>query len=283
MLVLKIGGAAGVDSSAVLDDLARLVSHGRRAVLVHGGSHEANQLGEALGHPPRFVTSASGHTSRLTDERTLEIFLMATALVNRRLVAGLQARGVNAVGLSGIDGALLPTKRKEVLRIVENGRVRIVRDDRTGRPTGANAMLLRTLMAAGHVPVIAPVGLSGHGEPLNVDGDRAAAAVAGALGATSLVLLTAVPGVLREFPDEASLIRRVPIEGLNDLAELAGGRMKKKVLGAREALRAGVRRVIIAGTTGDTPLCDALAGRGTVIGAPPESAPSPRPMVPLQS
>lgn len=272
MLVIKIGGAAGVDSRAVLDDLARLVSHGRQAVLVHGGSHAANQLGEALGHPPRFVTSASGHTSRLTDERTLDIFLMATALVNRRLVAGLQARGVNAVGLSGIDGALLPAERKEVLRIVENGRSRIVRDDRTGRPTGANALLLRTLLAAGYLPVIAPVGLSSRGEPLNVDGDRAAAAVAGALGATTLVLLTAVPGVLRAFPDEASLIRHVPVEGLHELAELAGGRMKKKVLGAREALRAGVRRVVIAGTTGETPLRDALAGRGTVIGALPEPA-----------
>ncbi|MEE8468409.1 MAG: [LysW]-aminoadipate kinase [Planctomycetota bacterium] len=283
MLVLKIGGAAGVESRTVLDDLARLVSHGRQAVLVHGGSHAANQLGEALGHPPRFVTSVSGHTSRLTDERTLEIFLMATALVNRRLVAGLQARGVNAVGLSGIDGALLPTQRKEVLRIVENGRSRIVRDDRTGRPTGANAMLLRTLLGAGYLPVIAPVGLSSRGEPLNVDGDRAAAAVAGALGATTLVLLTAVPGVLRAFPDEASLIRHVPVEGLHELAELAGGRMKKKVLGAREALRAGVRRVVIAGTTGETPLRDALAGRGTVIGAPPDATAPPEPMAPLRS
>ncbi len=283
MLVLKLGGAAGIDSSAVLDDLARLVSHGRHVVLVHGGSDEATRLGEALGCPPRFVTSASGQTSRLTDKRTLDVFLMATALVNRRLVAGLQARGVNAVGLSGLDGALLPAKRKEVLRIVENGRVRIVRDDLTGRPTGANAMLLRTLLAGGFVPVIAPVGISARGEPLNIDGDRAAAAVAGALGATTLVLLTAVPGVLREFPDEASLIRHVPVEGLDELAELAGGRMKKKVLGAREALRAGVRRVVIAGTTGETPICDALAGRGTVIGARPEPVRSNHRTSPLRS
>lgn len=129
-LVVKVGGARGVNFSAVCRDVARLVEEGRRMVLVHGGSAEANALGEALGHPPRFVVSPSGYTSRYTDRRTLEIFMMAVnGKVNSLLVEQLQALGVNALGLSGLDGRLIRARRKAVLRIVENGKQKVLRDD----------------------------------------------------------------------------------------------------------------------------------------------------------
>jgi len=267
MHVVKIGGAANVDVDAACADVAALVREGERLVLVHGGSDAATRLGEALGHPPRFVTSPSGHTSRLTDERTLEIFVMATAALNRRIVSGLQARGVDAFGLSGIDGRALRARRKEAIRVVEDGRVRLVRDDWTGTPESANAVLLGSLLDAGHTPVLAPIGMGAGGEALNVDGDRAAALVAAALRARSLVLLTAVPGLLRAFPDEGSLVRRLAADEIEDAIEWAGGRMKKKVLAAREALAGGVERVVIAGSGGSRPLRDALDGGGTHIEA----------------
>jgi acetylglutamate/LysW-gamma-L-alpha-aminoadipate kinase len=266
MNVIKMGGAAGVSGEHLAADVAELVRAGRRLVLVHGGSDETNRLAAELGHPPRFVTSVSGHTSRLTDRRTLEIFLMATALVNRTLVERLQGLGVNALGLSGIDGRLLEGTRKEAIRVVENGRQRVVRDDWTGKPERVNTALLATLCDAGYVPVVAPLAVSAKGEPLNVDGDRAAALVASALGAETLVVLTNVPGVLRAFPDEASLIPHVPASALEDVTGLAEGRMKKKLLGASEALAGGVRRVVIADGRREAPLSAALAGQGTVIG-----------------
>src|SRR5687768_8141009 len=107
MIVVKIGGAAGVDAERICANVAALWRDGRRMVLAHGGSDETNRLAEQLGTPARFVTSASGHTSRLTDRNTLEIFMMATAAINRRLVERLQGLGVNALGLSGIDGRLI--------------------------------------------------------------------------------------------------------------------------------------------------------------------------------
>src|SRR5512133_2339614 len=157
MLVMKVGGAASVNFDAICSDLATLWREGRRMVVMHGGSDETTRLSQALGHPPRVVTSVSGHTSRVTDRRTLEIFMMATGLVNRRLVEGLQAEGVHAVGLSGLDGALIEARRKEAIRVVENGRQRILRDDWTGTPERVNVSLLWSLLDAGYLPVIAPV------------------------------------------------------------------------------------------------------------------------------
>jgi len=274
--VIKIGGAANVDVSATCRDVAVLVGEGRRLVLVHGGSGDTNRLAEELGHPPRFVTSPSGHTSRLTDRRTLEIFIMATAALNRRIVAELQGLGVNAVGLSGLDGRLLEAERKAAIRVVENGRVRIVRDDWTGKPNRVNSGLLRMLSEAGYLPVIAPVAISAVGEPLNIDGDRGAALIASELRVDTLALLTGVPGVLRDFPDESTLIPHISLAELAGATEAVEGRMKKKLLGAREALDAGVRRVVIAGTSGDSPVRSALDGVGTVIGAAHDASSAPK-------
>src|SRR5690606_31241836 len=133
MIVVKIGGAEGVGHDRVCEDAAALVASGERVVLVHGGSHETNTLAERLGRPAQFVTSPSGHTSRRTDAETLGIFQMAcVGKVNKAIVLELQRRGVNAVGLSGLDGALWRGRRKAAIRVVEDGVTRVLRDDYTG-------------------------------------------------------------------------------------------------------------------------------------------------------
>ncbi|MBX7222760.1 MAG: [LysW]-aminoadipate kinase [Blastocatellia bacterium] len=266
MMVVKLGGAAGIGLETLCDDVAQLRRDKRRLVLVHGGSDETNRLAEQLGHPSRFVTSISGHTSRVTDRRTLEIFMMATAAINRRLVEQLQARGVNAVGLSGLDGRVIQARRKEAIRVIENGRQRIIRDDWTGTPERINAGLLTTLLDLDLVPVLAPLGISESGEALNLDGDRAAAVIAAGLKAETLILLTNVPGLLRNFPDQTSLIHHIPQGEIESFAQFAEGRMRKKVLGAAEALRAGVRRVVIGDARQPAPVSAAMDGQGTVIG-----------------
>jgi acetylglutamate/LysW-gamma-L-alpha-aminoadipate kinase len=266
LLVVKAGGAEGVDFSAICTDAAGLLAQGQRLVLVHGGSAEASALGEALGWPPRFITSPSGYTSRYTDRRTLEIFSMAVnGKLNTLLVEGLQALGVNAIGLSGLDGRLLAATRKDTIQSIENGKRKVIRDDYTGRIETVNAGLLRLLLEAGYTPVIAPLAASGKGEALNVDADRAAAMIAAALRANALLLLTAVPGLMRSFPDESTLVDRLPREHLAGAVAFAQGRMKKKILGAQEALDGGAGRVIIADGRVQQPISAALAGRGTVI------------------
>lgn len=267
MIVIKVGGSKGIDLDAVCTDVAALIAEGRQIVLVHGGSHETNVLSERLGHPPRFVTSVSGYTSRYTDRETLEIFAMAYAgKVNKLIVERLQRLGVNALGLSGVDGRLLEGPRKGAIKIVdEEGRRRVLRDDYTGKVERVNSDLVRVLLAHGYTPVIAPLAISYEGEAINVDGDRAAAALAVALGAETLIILSNVPGLLRQFPDESSLIPHIPKERLEEFAPFAEGRMKKKVLGAGEALEQRVRQVIFADGRVERPVQRALEGKGTVI------------------
>jgi len=266
MIVVKIGGSQGVNLDAVCADAAGLIQQGQKIVLVHGGSAETNVISEQLGHPPRFVTTATGFTSRYTDRATLEIFAMVTSgKINTLLVERMQRFGVNALGLSGVDGRLMVAQRKDAIRIIENGRKLLLRDDYTGKIEQVNRGLLDMLMGAGYTPVIAPLALSTQGDALNVDADRAAAMVAGAVNAEALMILTNVPGLMRSFPDESTLITNLPKNGLEAALSFAEGRMKKKVVGASEALNLGVPKVIFSDGRTEHPLLDALAGKGTII------------------
>ncbi len=267
MLVIKVGGNSELDTKAICEDVATLVKQGQTMILVHGGSHETNVISERLGKPPRFVTSPSGFQSRYTDRATLEIFAMVAAgKVNTLLVEWLQQLGVNAFGLSGLDGRLLEGKRKSALRIVENGKRKVLRGEYSGKIERVNAGLLRTLLEAGYVPVVAPLAISHQGEALNVDGDRVAAAIGSALKAEKVIILSNVPGLLRDVSDEDSLITHIPPAQMEEyLDRYADGRMKKKLLGAMEALNDGVSQVIIADGRVAKPVQRALEGEGTVI------------------
>src|SRR5260221_13942253 len=200
VLVVKIGGSAGTTTTNILDEIALYINSGNRVVLLHGRSDLTNTLSQRLGHPVRMITSPGGMVSRYTDSETLSIFAMAVAgQVNTELVALLQQRGVNALGLAGVDGRLLLARRKAVVRsVTPEGRVLLLRDDYTGQIEHVNEALLMQLFDAGYTPVIAPLALSQDGERLNVDGDRAAAAVAAALHAEALVIMTNVPGLLAD-------------------------------------------------------------------------------------
>jgi acetylglutamate/LysW-gamma-L-alpha-aminoadipate kinase len=268
MIVVKIGGTTGVNIDAVIADVAAQVKAGQQLIVVHGGSGETNAISEQLGHPPRFVTAVSGFTSRYTDRATLEIFAMVTSgKINTILVEKLQQAGVNAFGLSGVDGRLMVARRKDSIRIVdaERGRQRILRDDYTGKIESVNGGLLHLLLDAGYVPVVAPLAISPEGVALNVDADRAAAMVAGAVQAEQLIILSNVPGLMRQFPDESTVIARIDKAKVEQSLDFAEGRMKKKVLGASEALQLGVGQVVFADGRIERPIESALAGKGTVI------------------
>jgi acetylglutamate/LysW-gamma-L-alpha-aminoadipate kinase len=255
MIVLKIGGSEGINYDYIADDIAVLVKQGQPLLVTHGGSALTNQVAEQLGHPPQFVTSVSGFTSRRTDRRTLEIFEMVyCGQVNKGLVEKLQTRGVNAVGLSGLDGRIWEGLRKGAIKVIQNGRKRV------------NTTLLQTLLDAGTLPVLTPPAASYDGEAINVDGDRAAAATAAAFQAEALIILSNVPGLLEKFPDESSLIRHIPTGKIDQFMSVAEDRMNKKVMGAQEALAQGIGRIIFADGRVEQPVRRAMAGQGTVIG-----------------
>ena len=185
--------------------------------------------------------------------------------VNTNLVSQLQSIGVNAIGLNGLDGQLIRAERKSAIISVENGKRRVIRDDFTGKISGINDRLINTLLSSGYLPVVAPLAISPQGEPLNVDADRAAAEISSVLKADKLLLLTAVPGLMKDFPDEDTLIPHIKRSQLDTSLEYAQGRMKKKVLGAKEALNGGVGKAIISDGRVSNPITGALNGNGTVI------------------
>lgn len=264
MKVIKVGGGRGIDYAAFCQDL----SQHEDFVLVHGGSALLNEVSEKLGHPPRFVTSVSGHQSRLTDRRTLELFNMVYAgHTNKMIVEHLQRLGVNAVGLTGLDGRLAQGRQKGALKIIENGKKVVLRGDHSGTIQTINTHLLRLLLEGGYVPVLTPPAISTEGVAINVDGDRFAGQVAVALQARTLLLLSNVPGLLKTLEDESSLITRIAFDQIDaHIEHVAKGRMKKKLLGAKEALSGGVGKVILGDARGANPVSAALAGQGTVIG-----------------
>ncbi len=261
MMVVKVGGAEGINYDLVLKDLAGY----KNVVLVHGGSSELNKISTRLGRPPKMVTSASGYESRRTDKETLEIFNMVyCGKMNKTIVEKLQQLGVNAVGLSGIDGRLLVGKRKNII-IVENGKKKIIRDDYTGKIEEVNVELIRLLLDNGFMPVISPPALSRNNEAINVDGDRVAAIMASSLKAEVLVILSNTPGLLKDVDDEKSLVREIKKENIDDYLQFAQRRMKKKIMGAIEALEQGVGKVIFGDARIENPISKALEGQGTVI------------------
>src|ERR1700716_3375506 len=186
--VIKAGGSAGVDRDSVADLVAD-VARSDEIVLVHGASAETDKLQAAFGHPIETIFSPSGHQSRRTDRRTLELFAMAALGVENFLyVEKLQARGVDAVGLSGLSRRLLVAERK-AMRSVKDGKTVIPRDDFTG--------------------VV---------KALNVDGDRVAARIAVAIDADALLILTNVAGLLRDVADPASLVAETTLDEAEGLA-----------------------------------------------------------------
>ena len=262
MLVIKIGGAIGTGFENLAEDLKDYKDY----VLVHGGSHEMNVTSAKLGAPPKFVTSVSGHVSRYTDEETLDVLKMVySGKVNKTIVDIMRRNGINAVGLTGLDGGLLKGHRKEAIRIIEGGKRKVLRGDNTGKVEEVNVELFRLLLDNGYVPVVTiPIeGLDGGA--LNADADRAAAAIASSLGAETLVILSNVPGLLRNPEDDSSLINNIPKAQVENFMDYAKKRMKKKLLGASEAIAGGVKIVILGNANLARPLTTALAGTGTVI------------------
>ncbi|MUV49054.1 acetylglutamate/acetylaminoadipate kinase [Haloarcula sp. CBA1122] len=269
-VVIKVGGARAVDPAGALADVASLVADGERVVVVHGGSTKVDETLERLGVEPEYVETPSGVVGRFTDETTMEVFEMAFGHLNTQLVAGLQSEGVDAVGLTGVDGKLLYGPRKSAVRVVEDGKKKIRRGDHSGTIKQVNGDLLETLLGDGYTPVAGPpMAGDDDGEviPVNTDADRSAAAIAGELDA-QLVLLTDVEGVYADPEDPATLIEAVETaadwDALEDAAE---GFMGRKIMAAEEALDGGASEVVVADANAESPILSALDGGGTHVHA----------------
>jgi len=198
MITIKIGGSVVDDlHPSVVADIKKVVEQ-EEVILVHGGGKEVTKVTEQLGKEPRFVVSPGGVKSRYTDLETAEIFTMGmSGRINKTIVRMLQKNGINAVGLSGIDGKIIQADRKNKLIIMnEKGRKQAIDGGYTGKITHVNASLIKSILEQGYTPVISPIAISEESEFLNVDGDRAAANIAGQVKTDKVLFLTNVDGLL---------------------------------------------------------------------------------------
>ena len=258
IVVVKYGGNAMINEELkqqVMEDIVLLNLIGVKIVRVHGGGPEISEMMEKLGKKTEFVNGL-----RVTDAETAEIAQMVlSGKVNKSLVNLLLKKGGNAIGLSGVDGRFIEAEMKDE------------RLGYVGRITNINIDPVTGLFEGGYIPVVATVGCDREGNVYNINGDTAAAYLAGALGAERLIMMTDVDGILRDKDDPTTLISHVTIEEAKELFAqgiIAGG-MIPKVECCIEAISRGVKNVVIMdGRVPHAILMELLTdeGAGTMIG-----------------
>lgn len=265
LIVIKMGGSILKEgaSTDLVTDLKGVLGD-NQIVLVHGGGVEVTEIASKLGKEQKFIISPEGFRSRYTDKETIEIYSMVMAgKLNKQIVLALQSQNIQAVGLSGLDAKILQAERKKrIIEVDQHGRKRVIDGGYTGKITNVNTDIIHFLLQKGYTPIVTPIAISEENEPLNVDGDRTAAVIAGALKADCLILLTDVEGLILKG-------ERIPKIAANEVKEVLsniGAGMSTKVHAGMEALNEGVNQVIITSGKAKNPISSALKHEaGTVI------------------
>ncbi len=266
MIVIKIGGSVvdGLHPSTLAD--IKMIAEKEQLVFVHGGGKEVTSTATKLGKEQKFIVSPGGVRSRYTDKETADIYTMVmSGKINKAIVSMLLRQGIKAVGIAGIDGGVLKAERKKKLVIVnEKGRKMVIDGGYTGKINAVDPALVHSLVSSGYVPVISPIAISEEFDFLNVDGDRAAAYVAGGIKADRVIFITNVNGLMLN----EKLVPSLTLEKAKEILPKIGFGMEKKVLACTEALDMGVGEAIIASGQVDNPISSAIAHTNCTVITP---------------
>jgi [amino group carrier protein]-L-2-aminoadipate 6-kinase len=264
MIVIKIGGGEKINLDTIVSDLKNVKEP---FIIVHGANFMMDMLLKKFQIAKKYYTSSTGQISRATDQKVIDTMYMAyCGYTNKTIVAKCQEYGINAIGLSGIDGSLLTGKRHEAFVALENGKKKVIRDDLTGTVETVNTDLLAALLEKGFIPVITPPILSFEKRVMNTDGDKIAAKIAVAMNAEKLLFLIEAPGFLQDVDDPDMIIPEIQADTIENYLESAKGRMKKKLFMSKWALKNGVKEILIADGRIEKPVTKALTkGGGTII------------------
>ncbi len=262
MVIIKIGGGENIHLEGIVNDLLEFPGP---YLIVHGANALRDQLAEMLGIRKQVLTSVSGYSSVYSDKDALDVLMMAYAgLRNKRIVELCQQRGINAIGLTGLDGQVIQGRRNRGIRVKEGNKIRIVRDF-SGKPRHVNKRLLEWLISEGYVPVLTVPIVDEHGTAINSENDDVVALLQETFRAQTVIQLIEAPGLLAEPHNPATLIPHLsPIE-LVDREKNAQGRMKRKLRALIQLFDHQVQKVIISDGRVEHPLRDAFNEKGTVI------------------
>lgn len=261
MIVIKIGGGEKINIKNIAEDLKNLKDD---IVIVHGGNFLMDEYSKKLGIEKKYLESPKGLKSRYTTGEVIDLmYLTYCGLANKRIVSELQKNGINAIGLSGVDGKIITGKKHDSLLSVVDGKKKVIKDDLTGSVKEVNAELLKNLLELDLVPVVTPPVITEEGVVINVDGDKITAAIAKALSADKLIFFIEAPGIMKDISDDASLVKEISKENFETLSANAEGRMKRKIMEVGKLLETGIKEVIVSDGRIKNPVTFALNGGGT--------------------
>ncbi|MEW5842205.1 MAG: [LysW]-aminoadipate kinase [Bacteroidota bacterium] len=269
MLLIKIGGGKELNLKGIAADLATV---NEKFIIVHGANALRDELALKLGIEKKVVTSLSGYDSVLSDENTIDLMMMAYAGVrNKRIVELLQQNGINAVGLSGVDGKLLQGKRNSGIKVREGGKTLLLRDF-SGKPKSINKQLLDLLLENGYTPVLSVPLIDENNFAINSENDDIVALLQSEFKAEKIISLIEAPGFLLDKNDPSSLVSKMSKSELEAMEQKVEGRMKRKILALRKLFCEGIpsgeggdTTIILSDGRTEHPINDALNGKGTTI------------------
>ncbi len=262
MLLIKIGGGKDLNLVGIVKDLASL---NEKFIVVHGANALRDELAKKLGIEKKVVTSLSGYDSVFSNENTIDLAMMAYAgLKNKRIVELFQQHGVNAVGLSGIDGKVIQGKRNSGIKVREGGKTLLLRDF-SGKPKAINKQLLDLLLDNGYTPVLSVPLIDENNFAINSENDDIITLLQNEFKAEKIISLIEAPGFLLDKNDPTSLVSKISKTELEELEQKVDGRMKRKILALRKLFESGDTTVILSDGRTENPIKDALDGKGTTI------------------
>ncbi len=259
-IIVKIGGGRDINIVEIARGIAELDAP---TIAVLGANAARNALAETLNVPIETLKSVSGYESVYSDSFLIDLIMMTYAgVVRNRFVEACQILGVNAIGLSGMDGRLIQGKRNRGIRIQEKGKT-LIRRDYSGKPDQLNMRLLSWLLEEGFTPVISIPIADAHGVAINAENDNIVTVLHRQLQARRIYQFIEAPGLLADRDDPASLIKSLDSSELEAQEAAASGRMKRKLLALRQLFEQGATEVIIADGRVESPF--AAAEAGTII------------------
>jgi acetylglutamate/LysW-gamma-L-alpha-aminoadipate kinase len=263
--VVKIGGAEGNRLEPLMAEIAERTAGGEKWAVVHGASGVMDKLCAERGVDVRMITSPSGYRSRFVGEKERALFEEAALRFGASIRKILAEFGVEAEQIKPRDAGV-SARRKDVLRESIEGRIRIVRGNYSGTVTSVDGTRVLDVLNRKAVPILPPLGFDAESSfDINVDGDRLGASLAKALGADVMVVLSNVPGLMKDINSPESRVDSGRLEDWDVLECYARGNMKRKLVACKEALEGGVPRVFLADGRRERPIENALRGDATCL------------------
>ncbi len=262
MMIIKIGGGSEININGIITDLAE---QQEQFIIVHGANALRDELAAKLGIQKNIITSVRGYASVLSDENVIDLQMMAYAgLRNKRIIELCQQHGINAIGLSGLDGKIIQGQRNQGIRVKEGSKIKLVRDF-SGKPQAINTDLLNLLLSHDYTPVLCVPIIDENNVAINSENDDIVRVLQEAIKADTIIQFIEAPGFLNDPDDPSSLVPKITRTELLQREEQVEGRMKRKMLALRQLFEGGAAKVIITDGRTEHPLKDVMAGKGTVI------------------